>query len=1030
MAGGGQPPRVFTVPPGAPFLDRLAAAILAGDLPAPGGEPPDPLALPRYTVLVPTRRAARMLTERFLAHGDGDARLLPQIHPLGDVDEEELALSGEDMADEGGLDMAPAIAPLERELLLARLLLDWAAENPEHHLGRTLNAGPAQAISLARSLARLIDSLETEELPIDRLDALAGGDYPEHRKTVLDFLTLVRHTLPEALAARGLTGPAARRARLLSIEADRLARTPPDAPVIAAGSTGSIPATARLLSVIARLPRGAVVLPGLDRDLDEAGWAALAPQHPQFGLRQLLDGIGLDREAVMDLTPGPDAPRARLMSEVMRPSETTERWRHAMASLTGPELDAALDGLDAIEAPTPREEALAIALVMRRTLETPGRTAALVTPDRRLARRVAAELERWDVAVDDTAGTPLAQTPQGAFMLHVLDAWTSDFAPVALLALVKHPLAAFGLERAELRRRARGLEIALLRGLRPPAGLDGLAHALKARRRAAEEGKVRLHPAIRRLRPQDWDGLEDLMARLQSAFAALGEMPDGPSAIAAHVTAHVTVAEKAAHTPRDDAALWREEAGEALSGFLAGLIEASDAGPALDPRSYAGALRAMMAGRPVRARFGLHPRLAIYGLLEARLVAADVMILGGLNEAVWPSEPEDDPWLNRPMRAEIGLPLPERRIGLAAHDFVQAASAPRVHLTWSRKIDGAPAVPSRWVLRLKALLQTAGAEAALVPESPWLDRASMLDTPDTAMEIAPPRPAPPVEARPRQLSVTRIEEWIRDPYAIFARNILRLEPLDPIDALPGPAERGTLVHGALQRFAERHPERLPDDPVAELMAAGREVFGPWMDYPDVRGFWWPQYERMARWFAAEEETLRTGTARQWAELSGRLELDAPAGAFALTGRADRLDLLQDGTARLIDYKTGQPPSRAQVEAGLSPQLPLEARMVEAGAFEGVGPLPVGALAYIRLTGGEPAGRTVMLDGLDVPQVVEQTVEGLKRLIGHYDRPEQAYIPRAKVMLEDEERDYDHFSRFREWSATRARRDADNGGDAS
>lgn len=1015
----GARPSVFTIPPEARFLDCLASAILEGPFSTRTGSASDMLSLPAMTVLVPTRRAARMLVERMTLLSGQGALLLPRIRSLGDVDEEEAAFSP--MAAEDDLDLLPAFNGLRRTLVLTRLLLEWSNKTGEHHLARTLQAGPSQALRLAESLGELIDSLETEEIPFDRLDLLADGDYPEHRRAILSFLDLVRHRLPDEMARLGVMGSAERRSRLLRAEAERLATHPPSGPVIAAGSTGSIPATAALLKTIAYLPNGTVVLPGLDTCLDEESWALLPQQHPQYGLKKLLDGIGITRADVVSLEPETSSTgcaRGRFMSEVMRPGETTDRWAKSVRELSSEDLKAALQGISLVEAPTQRDEALSVALIMRAALEREGETAALITPDRSLARRVAEELERWDISIDDSGGEPLSRTPQGTFALQLLDCCMTGFAPVELLSLLKHPFAGLGYDRAMLRRLARQLEVAVLRGIRPPAGLNGLRQAMRACRADLKENGKYAHPARRRLTDKDWRALFALVDGLEERFAPLLNMflDPGPRSLSDLAEAHAVALESLSAQDEAGAPLiWRGEAGEALSRLLSELIEAAPDGPVFLPRLFLVLIRDLLVSRVVRPRFGQHPRLAIYGLLEARLVSADTMILAGLNEGIWPSEPDDDAWLNRPMRKVIGLPAPERRIGLAAHDFAQAAAAKSVVLTWSTKINGTPAVASRWILRLKALLTMFDADRRLRPAHPWLAWAHDLDRPDIMREIAMPAPRPSLALRPRRMSVTDVENWVRDPYEIYARRILKLIPMDALAAEPGPAERGILVHAALQRFARTFPSELPEDICGAVLKAGREAFAPWRDYPDVEGLWWPQFVRMARWFATLEPQMRGGVARQLAEVSGATTIDGPGGAFELTARADRIDMFDDGSLRIIDYKTGRLPSLKQENAGFSPQLPLEAKIAMTGGFTGLEePRIVRDLVYIRLTGGNPAGEMRDHANLDIAAIADESLAALARYIAHFDDIAQPYIPRARVEMEVDQRDFDHLSRYREW----------------
>ncbi|MGH6981348.1 MAG: double-strand break repair protein AddB, partial [Stellaceae bacterium] len=362
----------------------------------------------------------------------------------------------------------------------------------------------------------------------------------------------------------------------------------------------------------------------------------------------------------------------------------TDRWR-ARADFTADSV-ADLRRLDCAGA---QEEAETIALLMRQALETPGQTAALVTPDRALARRVAAEMKRWNVEIDDSAGVSLDQTPPAVFLRLILDAAMQALAPLPLLALLKHPLAAAGLAPEIFRARVRRLEERSLRGPRQAPGLAGLRAGLTRR---------------------DQD-LADLVSRLDAALAPLIRLLAArETGLADLVAAHVEAAEILSRSRDESGAdrLWAGIAGETASQFVAELNAAARDYPAIPGADYPALFEALIAGAVVRPRFGLHPRLAIWGLLEARLQRADVTILGGLNEGIWPPQTESDAFLSRPMRQAFGLPAPEERIGVAAHDFAQGLGAPVVWLTRAARVEGAPTVPSRWLLRLDTVLKAAG----------------------------------------------------------------------------------------------------------------------------------------------------------------------------------------------------------------------------------------------------------------------------------------------------------------------------------
>ena len=998
--GGSGNPKVFTIHPGRPFVDVLAESLLADT----GGNPER---LADYQVLLPTRRAVRALTEAFLRRAGGRTVLLPRLTPLGDLDGDDLALGGEDDgllgSSGGGLDLPPALSGMRRQALLARLIL------ARHDRNDT----PDQALRLAQELARLMDQIETERLDADRLAALVPkkGDLADHWQVTLEFLEIVLPAWPKILDDAGCIDAADRRNRALDAQADHWRRSPPATPVIAAGSTGSVPATADLLAVIAVLPQGAVILPGLDRDMADDAWAALEPHHPQYGLKQLLQVLGIARQDVADWAPEADiggdperGTRFRLLSRALRPAAVT-----GAAPDGESDYSEALAGLTRIDCPGPAEEAAVVALLLREALETPGRTAALVTPDQGLARRVKAELRRWDVAVDASAGTPLAETPAGAFLRLTAAMAADGFAPVALLAALKHPLAALGYAPKDLRALARRLETAkVLRGIRPAPGITGLRAAL-----AHIDGAA---------------ALRDLVARLEAAaapFCAL--LAAAETSLKDLTAAHLGLAEAMARSDDQDGAarLWAGEDGEAAAGFMA---EVLDAGPSLGPvagRHYPALLDTLMAGRAVRPAWGAHPRLHVWGLLEARLQHADLMILSGLNEGSWPPEPKPSPWMSRPMLADFGLPQPERRIGLTAHDFVQAAMAAEVVLTRAERAEGAPTVPARWLSRLGNLVADTPAAAVLNRRDGLRSWANALDDPGEMIPPQRPLPRPPVGLRPTGLSVTQVEKWVRDPYAVYARHILRLKPLEPIDADPGAGDRGDLIHKALEKFVAAFPRDLPVDAEARLVAFGEEVFAEHADRPAVRAFWWPRFLRVARWFVAVESERRARGCRPLAwEAEGEYLLPTAAGPFRLRGIADRIDRDPALGIEIIDYKTGRAPSQKQVESGFSPQLPLEAMMLKAGGFAKVAADDVAGLAYWKMSGGREAGKVADLK--DVAALTEAAAAGLARRVALFANPDTPYAPRVKPMMDADRGDYDHLARVRAWT-TVGGDDGGNGG---
>jgi ATP-dependent helicase/nuclease subunit B len=960
------------------FADELAAGVLA----AYGR---DPLALADALILLPTRRSTRALREAFLRATGGKPTLLPRMAPLGDPDESDWdGLSGDD-----ALALPPAIDGSEREALLSELVAAFKDGQDQ-----PIAQSAAQALKLARELAGLLDELAVDGVPFDRLEALVEGNFASHWRRTLEFLAIVGEHWPKILAERGQIDALDRRTRAIRAQAARWRDKPPSTPVIAAGLTDSRPATRELLAAIAGLPHGVVVLPGLDREIDEESWSKLDPTHPQFGLRELLLALNCERRAVGDW-PGPSGDRARrqLIAELMRPAETTDAWQQPQT--------AALDHVTRADCATPHQEALVIALALREALETPARTAALVTPDRDLARRVAAELRRWEVDIDDSAGQPLADTPPATLLRALLAAVDSGFAPVDLLALLKHPLCTLGLSRAALLDAARRLDRKCLRGLKPEAGFEALQRLVAQRSFGNEDDRRRVI---------------DLVERLHEATAGLvAAMAEGapPQAL---LEASIAAAEKCAATD----ALWSGEAGEALADALARLRAAWTGRSPIAGGEWPALLATMLVTETIRPRFGRHPRLAIWGPLEAQLQRADLLVLGGLNEGSWPPAVETGPWINRPMRAALGLAQPERRIGLSAHDFAAALAAERVLLTRAEREGGAPTVPSRWLARLDALFGYDPHSPLPAPEyiqrgrRSYVAWAEAFDDPASYKPWPRPEPRPPIEARPRRLSVSSVEQWRRDPYGLYARRILDLRLLDPLEAELGAAERGSHLHDALDEFLKAHRDgALPADALQRFERMAEKHLASVLAAPAERAFWWPRFQRLARWFIATETARRdAGTRLLASEIRGAITL----GPLTIEARADRIDEIEPGGWEIIDYKTGRVPSKKELEGLFAPQLLLEAAIARHGRFEEIdGPARAVHLSYWQANGLGHGGDVKIIE--DSETLVPAMIALVHKMIAHFANPATPYAALPWPEFIPHFNDYKHLERIAEWSTT-------------
>ncbi|BCJ92117.1 double-strand break repair protein AddB [Terrihabitans soli] len=1003
-------PRLLTIPAGVPFLECLAQSVLEGRL---GAAPGDALALADTQIFLPTRRAVRELQTIF-AQKLGGAAVLPNISALGDFDEDEGAFDTD--PDEYGL--PEAIGETERRLVLAQLIRGWAVG-----VARAIGTGgteadlisttPSEAIALAIELGQLIDSFETEGAKWTELAPLIPPEHDEVWRITADFLDVAATAWPAVLDERGKIGDAALRNLRLRTKAARFEHDVPHTPVIIAGSTGSNPATADLMRAVGLLPNGAVVLHGLDVEADEETWKeiggndAALPQHwthPQHAFFRLLKRLGVERDEVGMLgreTRTGDARRA-LVAGALLPSELTDRW-----SATRLDAGRALDGMTLIEAANEREEALAIALALTETLREPDRTAALITPDRNLARRVANELKRWDIEAEDSAGLPLADSEAGVLARLITEAAANQLSPEALLPLLRHPDARFGMEGTTLADAVDTLEIAVLRGPVPPPGVEGLRSALNLAHTPPDAEETRFwHPAKKRLAAEKFTPANNLISRIGRALEPLCALGTGDVPLSALLGAHRAALLAVAADAPDDPDL------KTLDSFFEEAAHHARLGVRLT--DYPSVFRSLLRGETARGTHAAHPRLRILGTLEARLLGFDRVVLGGLNETIWPPQTKNDAFLSRPMRGALGLPPPEWRIGQAAHDFEQALGTRDVILTRAQKAGGAPSVAARWLQRLAALAgdnwKTAQQRGAF-----YLSAARALDDAPVERRGAP-APTPERDLRPSRLSVTEIETLIRDPYAIFAKHTLRLQPLDPLGAEPGASDRGNIIHKAVATFVEKHDPDAPDA-LEKLIALGREGFDPFWSFPDVRAIWWPRFENIASWFIAWESARRKTIKRTLTERKGLLDWQTREDrTFTLSGRADRLDEFPDGRFAVVDYKTGVLPGHTEVQVGMAPQLPLEAALLAHGKFEGAQG-ETSQYLYVQLTGRGDGGdeKLIVLKETTPAEVAAAALTDLKKMIDRFENEATPYRPGTHPKFRRRPNgDYDHLARFAEW----------------
>ncbi len=1039
MSGSGQDVSVYNLPAGHDFMPALVKGLKRRFGPD----------LQKALILLPTRRAVRALGDALVSDSledgalkgkGGGADILPRLRTLADIDPEEPPFEPGEL----GLLVKPAISATQRRFELAKLVARF------HHRTSDLPLEIDGALSLVDPLLKILDDADMEEVSADKISGLQeiSEFAAKHFQNAAVFYDILQKYWPKRLGELGMMSPMARRVAILNALTDLWTESPPNHPVIIAGSTGTLGATARLMKCVSGLKDGLIILPGLDINLRQTAWDQIEPDHPQGALKNLLDVLDLSHREIPNWLVSDSAKaraRRRLLSESLVPVGETQDWPSRIANLLSEGTQASpqgdetethasspidtfglgLSGLSLIEAETAKSEAQTIALIFREVLETPDKRAALITPDPGLARRVRAALRRWNVEVDYSQGEPLEETPLGRFLSRILDCAGAviqslddqadqdrNRAPdivtshaLSFAALCKHPLFAYREKPGHFRQIWEQAEHT----------------AFRARREKEKRAELEKQAGF----------LKHLMAGLDD-FIPKELGGDKKLSLKEWARALAGTAEILAGTDETQGALrlWQGDAGEQAAKLIEDLIAYGDILEPVSIEIFARIITKMMRGKAVRPRFGTHPRLQILGPLEARMLSADLIILGGLNEGVWPARPSQAPFLSRKMRRELGLSLPERRYGLAAHDFAGLAAHPHVILTRAQRSEEGPMVASRWIWRLQTLVRGALGEhhTALETEKPYLQWAENLDhiAPSEVKAAPEPKPRPPIAARwpeGRKLSITQIKKWVRDPYSIYARYVLGLSPLADIEQTLSVREFGSALHKGLERFMTAHKTRLPEKADKYLIESFQTALSE-------AGF--PDYEiakessRLVTIAKDVTDWARERRAQGWQvggiEAYGSYKIEEVN--FTISGIADFIEKSAQGYA-VIDYKTGAPSNVAVVKAGFDPQLPLTAYLLLKGGFKGLKSGPTQDLHYLRISGTAqqksivhsltpmPGVRSKSAP-LPAPEYVEAALDDLKKLIAEFDDPETIYYSQPRIQYTHDYGDYDDLARRGEW----------------
>ena len=920
--------------------------------------------------LVPNRRACQSLIAAFVRCYGTKPAILPQIIPILETDDENLFFDsfGNDFASSHHL---PAIRKEERLFIFARMIMSKPAEFGLKQISL------AQALNLALDLANLIDTACYQNLSFDKLDELVPEKYASHWQETLKLLKIITEYWPKILQERNAVDVCQQQKELIYKQADLWLSEKTQQPIIAAGITASFPMVVHLLKAITQLDNGEIYFSGIDDCADENYWNAVDESHPQFELKELLSLLELKREEVVQLCPPSNINREKFISEIMRPARVSDAWRFLEKNT--------IEGINSnqlqlMTCKTHRDEALAIALKMREVLNFPEKTAALITYDRNLARRVASELERFEIEIDDSAGLPLNLTPIGIFLRLIAESAEDIDSDTKFIGLLKHPFCLCHMATSDIRSAIYGYEVAL-----------------------RQKNDDMLKNAAENIYP------------VRSKLERFGQMLTAKNIEFDKILrAHIELAEDLACS--DDVEgkkiLWRGDAGKCAAQFVTKMLETTGVLGKICGKDYLPLLCELMGLETVRKRYGTHPRLSILGPIEARLCHFDYVILGEINEGIWPKPTQADMWMSRPMKKDFGFNLPEKAIGILAADLCCFLASEHVILTRAERVDGVPMKKSRWLLRMETVLKALETTIDDFTISDFTAFSSHVDVPEMFCPISSPAPCPPVNARPRKLSASAVDLLITDPYSVFAKYILKLYPLEQLDIPLDQRDYGTLIHGIIEKFNNLYPKQLPENALDILIKLGERCFDEANIDKELKAFWWPKFAKTAMAYVVQDN--RQDVEKICNEVTGTISYSLPNGTIHFVAKADRIDQLKDGKINIVDYKTGNIPNKKQIMSGHAMQLLLEGLIATKGSFDNIGKKEINQLIYWRL-GSQNSSKNILAIKPSEDEVLNKSEEFLLKLMEtfdfettpYYSRPIPKYVPKNK--------DYEHLARIKEWS---------------
>ena len=1004
-------PSVFHLPPSSDFANHFVEGLLSRF--EPGILSSNPELLGRLKILTSNKRLAKRIEEILYLNG---FIILPKVVQLDELSDFFYRSSVKNIEEEKGQSRFQVISDLERLLLLERLI-------KEAHQKKFSKMTKVDFFDLAKNLGSLIDEFNINSVNIKDLEKIVEEDLPQHLQLNLIFMRQVVARYQKTLKQIKFIDKSSKQILDVNNLINHWEREPYSLPLLIAGSTGSQKSTAMLMYAISKLPQGLVILPGLDTNLTDRSWKNLTPDHPQYGFFSLAKTWGLARYGHNEIIKAPcwhkmsatdhetynKSIRSHFFSLLMRPAPVTDEWRTEGESILD-NLNLALDDISLIEAENSRLEAAAISVSIKEAINE-GLTVALVSPAKQIARRVTAELKRWHITPINSLGISLAETELGLFLRQGALVINSGFNFNYVVALIKNRLCGgqYALHNANIVKLQQAPQWPTM------SFLDLADHIW-----LTDQDEEFLHW-------YNWLSkvFKDSIAALEINF--LSNIVDAHKKFSQCLINGYYPKYDELELPDDHKLCCETDIDYEVLSVLNQLSDTSKETGKFEFWAYNKILESLLS----EANYTPLPKsencsVFIWGTLESRTQHADVVILAGLNEGIWPSHYKEGNWLNRSMRAVIGIDLLERKIGLSAHDFQQAAMAKKLILSRSLRQDNIPSVSSRWLLRLENLLFGLGASGTKYLADirsrgdVFLQLARELYSSDLLTNSLPlevtrralrPAPIPPLTTRPNKLSVTEIDTLIRNPYSVYAKRILNLRKILNVQHTSDPRNKGNLVHTTMENFIGEHINELPN--LNEACAVLKEKFNLILDNAlipiAIKSVWKAQFSMRTTNIILCELQRRLVGKPIALEVYGKYIINFDTGdSFFITAKADRVDKSPDGFI-VYDYKTGQV-SRRDLERN-SPQLDIEALMVKSGSFVGIPDGKVLGLGLVGLGASQQQYlKDVKIEDLDRWQ------SGLVKLIKQMKFELSAFPARLfrdkKGYSSD---DYEHLSRYGEWS---------------